>query len=84
MPIYRILRCALLALSLALLAVPSASGEAGDRTRFTGELLRYLGLDPAKRLPELARSLGQGIREFRRSVKEISEDPEGSDSEKKG
>ena len=53
MPIYQILRCALLALSLALLAVPSASGEVGGRTRFTGELMRYLGLDPAKRLPEL-------------------------------
>jgi sec-independent protein translocase protein TatA len=28
----------------------------------------------AKRLPELARSLGQGVKEFRKSVREISED----------
>jgi sec-independent protein translocase protein TatA len=34
----------------------------------------------AKRLPELARSLGQGIREFRKSVREISEDVESSDT----
>ncbi len=53
MPIYRILRCALLALSLVLLAAPYASGQVGDGTRFTGELMRYLGLDPTKRLPDL-------------------------------
>ena len=53
MPTYRILRCALLALSLSLLAAPYASGQVGDGTRFTGELMRYLGLDPTKRLPEL-------------------------------
>lgn len=53
MPIYRISRCALLALSLVLLAAPNASGQVGDGTRFTGELMRYLGLDPTKRLPEL-------------------------------
>jgi sec-independent protein translocase protein TatA len=28
----------------------------------------------AKRLPDLARSLGQGVNEFRKSVREISED----------
>ncbi len=28
----------------------------------------------AKRLPELAKSLGQGVKEFRKSVREISED----------
>jgi sec-independent protein translocase protein TatA len=28
----------------------------------------------AKRLPDLARSLGQGVKEFRKSVREISED----------
>jgi sec-independent protein translocase protein TatA len=28
----------------------------------------------AKRLPEMARSLGQGIKEFKKSVREISED----------
>jgi hypothetical protein len=50
---YRILRCALLALSLALLAAPYASAQVGDGTRFTRELMGYLGLDPTKRLPEL-------------------------------
>jgi sec-independent protein translocase protein TatA len=34
----------------------------------------------AKRLPELARSLGQGIKEFRKSVKEVSEDIESDES----
>ncbi len=37
-------------------------------------LVIILVLFGAKRLPELARSLGQGIKEFRKSVKEISED----------
>ena len=37
-------------------------------------LLIVLLLFGAKKLPELARSLGQGIKEFRKSVKEISED----------
>lgn len=32
----------------------------------------------AKRLPELARSLGQGVKEFRKSVREISEDTDDS------
>jgi sec-independent protein translocase protein TatA len=32
----------------------------------------------AKRLPELARSLGQGVKEFRKSVREISEDSDNS------
>ena len=41
-------------------------------------LVLVLLLFGAKRLPELARSLGQGIREFRKSVKEISE--EGDDT----
>jgi hypothetical protein len=53
MPISRILRRTLLALSLGLLAGPCASGQVGDSTRFTGELIRHLGLDPTKRLPEL-------------------------------
>jgi sec-independent protein translocase protein TatA len=43
-------------------------------------LLIVLLLFGAKRLPELARSLGHGIREFRKSVKEISEEPKDSDS----
>jgi len=37
-------------------------------------LVVVLLLFGAKRLPELARSLGQGIREFRKSVKDITED----------
>jgi hypothetical protein len=53
MPIRPILRRALLALPLALLAAPNASGQTGDGARFTGELMRYLGLDPTRRLPEL-------------------------------
>ena len=37
-------------------------------------LIIILLLFGAKKLPELARSLGQGVKEFRKSVKEISED----------
>ncbi|MFB3882419.1 MAG: twin-arginine translocase TatA/TatE family subunit [Armatimonadota bacterium] len=37
-------------------------------------LVLLLLLFGARRLPELARGLGQGIREFRKSVKEITED----------
>ncbi len=43
-------------------------------------LLLLLLLFGAKRLPELARSLGQGVKEFRKSVKEISEDVSDSDA----
>ena len=43
-------------------------------------LVLVLLLFGAKRLPELARSLGQGIREFRKSVKDISQDVTDSDS----
>jgi sec-independent protein translocase protein TatA len=43
-------------------------------------LLLALVLFGAKRLPELARSLGQGIREFRKSMKEISEDVDETSS----
>ncbi len=39
-------------------------------------LVIALVLFGAKRLPELARSLGQGVREFRKSVKEVTEEPE--------
>lgn len=42
-------------------------------------LLLLLLLFGAKRLPELARSLGQGVKEFRKSVKEIGEDVGDSD-----
>lgn len=37
-------------------------------------LLVVLLLFGARKLPEMARSLGHGIREFRKSVREISED----------
>ena len=47
-------------------------------------LLIVLLLFGAKRLPDLARSLGQGIREFRKSVKEISEDTGDQDSSTPG
>ena len=43
-------------------------------------LLLLLLLFGAKRLPDLARSLGQGVKEFRKSVKEISEDTGDDDS----
>lgn len=43
-------------------------------------LLLLLLLFGAKRLPELARSLGQGVKEFRKSVKEMSEDVNDTDS----
>jgi len=36
----------------------------------------------AKRLPEIAQGLGKGIREFRKSVKETTEDLKGSLEEK--
>ena len=42
-------------------------------------LVLVLLLFGAKRLPELARSLGQGIKEFRKSVREISEDSDTED-----
>jgi sec-independent protein translocase protein TatA len=34
----------------------------------------------AKRLPDLARSLGQGMRELRKSAREITEEPEDTHS----
>lgn len=36
----------------------------------------------AKRLPEIAQGLGKGIREFKKSVKETTEDLKGSLEEK--
>ncbi|HUU54788.1 MAG TPA: twin-arginine translocase TatA/TatE family subunit [Armatimonadota bacterium] len=48
-------------------------------------LIILLLLFGAKKLPELARSLGQGVKEFRKSVKEISEDvaEDGSENSSK-
>ncbi len=37
----------------------------------------------AKRIPELAQGIGKGIREFKKSVKEIQEDPDKKEEEKK-
>jgi sec-independent protein translocase protein TatA len=49
-----------------------------------GILVLLLLLFGAKRLPELARSLGQGVKEFRKSVKDMSEDTDESDSSPPG
>jgi sec-independent protein translocase protein TatA len=43
-------------------------------------LVLALLLFGAKRLPELGRSLGQGMREFRKSMREITEDVDETDS----
>ncbi len=52
-----------------------------------GELLLiflvFLVLFGTKRIPELARGLGRGIREFRNAAKEVQEDLEDRPSEKK-
>ena len=37
----------------------------------------------AKRIPEIAQSLGKGVREFKKSVKDIQDDTEKKDEEKK-
>jgi sec-independent protein translocase protein TatA len=42
-------------------------------------LVIILVLFGARRLPELARSLGQGVKEFRKSVREIGEDLDTED-----
>jgi sec-independent protein translocase protein TatA len=34
----------------------------------------------AKRLPEIARSLGEGIKEFKKSVKDVSDTPSSNDT----
>ena len=51
-----------------------------------GEILALLGialvLFGAKRLPEIGRSLGQGMREFKRSIRDISEDEPTSTASK--
>jgi len=43
-------------------------------------LVLLLLLFGAKRLPELARSLGQGVKEFRKSVKDMTRDEGDGDS----
>jgi len=37
----------------------------------------------AKRIPEFAQNIGKGIKEFKKSVKEIQNDSENKDEEKK-
>lgn len=49
-------------------------------TEIIAALFLVLVLFGAKRLPELARSLGQGVKEFRKSVREIGQDTEDNDS----
>ncbi|KPJ52485.1 preprotein translocase subunit TatA [candidate division TA06 bacterium DG_24] len=46
-------------------------------------LLIVLLLFGAKRIPEVARALGKGIKEFRDSMKEIGKDIEGDTGEEK-
>jgi len=45
-------------------------------------LVIILLLFGARKLPELGRSLGQGIKEFKKSTKEIIEEPEDDDKSK--
>jgi sec-independent protein translocase protein TatA len=46
-------------------------------------LLIALLLFGAKRLPEMGRSIGQGMREFKRSFSGIADEPETNDTDKK-
>jgi len=46
-------------------------------------LLVFLVLFGAKKIPELAKSLGKGIREFKNATKEISEELEDDPKAKK-
>ena len=49
-------------------------------------LIIVLLLFGAKRIPEIARSMGHGIREFKKATREIAADvnPKDEDSEKRG
>ncbi|MFM2428471.1 MAG: hypothetical protein RL012_355 [Bacteroidota bacterium] len=46
-------------------------------------LLVFLVLFGAKKIPEIARGLGKGIREFKNATKEIEEELEDQPKEKK-
>lgn len=46
-------------------------------------LLVILLLFGAKRIPEIAKGVGKGMKEFKKAVKEVEEDITGDDSEKK-
>jgi sec-independent protein translocase protein TatA len=37
----------------------------------------------AKKIPEIAQSLGKGVKEFKKAVKDVQEDSEKKDEEKK-
>ncbi len=37
----------------------------------------------AKKIPEIAQSLGKGVKEFKKAVKDVQEDPEKKEEEKK-
>ncbi len=37
----------------------------------------------AKRIPDIAQSLGKGVKEFKKAVKDVQEDSEKKDEEKK-
>lgn len=37
----------------------------------------------AKRIPDIAQSLGKGVREFKKAIKDVQEDPEKKGEEKK-
>ncbi|HDL63928.1 MAG TPA: twin-arginine translocase TatA/TatE family subunit [Proteobacteria bacterium] len=47
-------------------------------------LLIVLLLFGAKRIPEIARSLGQGMKEFKKGIKEIGHDLEEEEGKKRG
>lgn len=37
----------------------------------------------AKRIPDIAQSLGKGVKEFKKAIKDVQEDPEKKNEEKK-
>lgn len=45
-------------------------------------LVVVLLLFGAKRLPEIGRAIGEGIREFKKALKDSSDKPSGPDSDK--
>jgi len=46
-------------------------------------LLVILLLFGAKRIPEIAKGIGKGMKEFKKAVKEVEEDITGNDTDKK-
>jgi sec-independent protein translocase protein TatA len=37
----------------------------------------------AKRIPDIAQSLGKGVKEFKKAIKDVQEDPEKKEEDKK-